>query len=158
MDIRYNANYINPKDVRRGGMYFCPISKEETEKCDLRRMVKNFENMRETGRNGKGTLVISFDGYDNDPREIYQIPEYKEYMVKLLTAVPYMFYYLLFDASVLFPLILCLSHSELGIEVSLVQIIDKATKEFANSIGDYNPPRLEKLILKSDGGKNKHYS
>ena len=106
MEIKYNANYINPKDVKPGGMYFCPVSKEEAEKCDLRRMEKNFENMRETGIKGKGTLVISFDGYDNDPREIYQIPECKEFMIKLLAAVPYMFYYLLFDPSVLFPLVL----------------------------------------------------
>ena len=111
-------------------------------------MIKNFENMRETGRTGKGTLVVSFDGYDNDPREIYQIPECKEFMIKLLAAIPYMFYYLLFDPSVLFPLVLCLSHSELGIEVSLVQIIDKATEEFANTIGDSNYPSLETLILK----------
>ncbi|WP_279194190.1 hypothetical protein [Holdemania massiliensis] len=147
MNIIYNANYINPKDVKPGGMYFCPVSKEEAVKCDLRRMIKNFENMRETGRTGKGTLVISFDGYDNDPREIYQIPECKEFMIKLLAAIPYMFYYLLFDPSVLFPLVLCLSHSEFGIEVSLVQIIDKATEEFANSIDDNNFPSLKKLIL-----------
>jgi len=41
----------------------------------------------------RGGIVISFSGYDDDPRELYEIPEVRKYVSALDAAFPYLFYF-----------------------------------------------------------------
>jgi hypothetical protein len=45
-------------------------------------------------RSLQGGTVITFDGYDADPREITQIPEVLEYLHQLYSDLPFLFYFL----------------------------------------------------------------
>ncbi len=51
------------------------------------------------GKHFKGRLLFGVSGYDNDPRELYQIPEVRLWMRKLDQQFPYWFYFLSRDAS-----------------------------------------------------------
>ena len=42
----------------------------------------------------RGRVDLSFDGYSNDPRELYEIPEVRRFCKKLDEAFPYWFYFL----------------------------------------------------------------
>lgn len=72
MKMSYTLNYINSDKVRQDDIYLLPISKKEVVNCDLKRMIENFKNLERTGKRGKGTVVLFFEGYDNDPREVYE--------------------------------------------------------------------------------------
>lgn len=41
----------------------------------------------------RGTVLFSVEGYDSDPRELYEIPEVQQWFRELLRKVPYLFYY-----------------------------------------------------------------
>jgi len=72
------------------------VSKKEIVKCNISKVVDLINDMKNTmsfkGSNEK--LNICFSGYDDDPREIYNIPEIREYMKKLVTTKPYLPYFL----------------------------------------------------------------
>lgn len=55
-------------------------------------------------------LTMTFDGYDNDPRELYEVPEVRAYMRKLLDHCPWLAYLLSkWDAGIfrILPALMC---------------------------------------------------
>ena len=54
---------------------------------------------RETVRRFRGRVEIAFHGYNNDPREIYEIPELRRFLKTLDGSFPYWFYFLPTDRS-----------------------------------------------------------
>lgn len=149
MKMSYTLNYINSDKVRQDDIYLLPISKKEVVNCDLKRMIENFKSLERTGKRGKGTVVLFFEGYDNDPREVYEIKECRLYAKQLIVAVPWAFYYLMFDPTALFPFLLCLSDTGEGIEKDIVELIDESIEYYADLIGDNEIPNVKELILRS---------
>ena len=72
------------------------VSKREIMKCNISKVVDLINHMENImgfkGCNEK--LNICFSGYDDDPREIYTIPEIRAYMKKLVTKKPYIPYFI----------------------------------------------------------------
>ena len=54
-----------------------------------------------------GALYMSVDGYDNDPREIFVIPEVKNHIKKLNEAWPYLFYFHETQIGAIMPFTMC---------------------------------------------------
>lgn len=72
------------------------VSRKQAEDCDIDDNLKNltfFLKNRENVVKGRGKTAISFSGYDNDPRELYEIPEVRKYISTLDNAFPYLFYF-----------------------------------------------------------------
>lgn len=83
---------MNPKT--RDVIY--DVSKKEIIKCNISKVVDLINHMENSmgfeGCNEK--LNICFSGYDDDSREIFQIPEIRQYMLKLINTKPYCPYFL----------------------------------------------------------------
>src|SRR4030095_4411771 len=62
----------------------------------------------ETVRMFRGRVDISFDGYDNDSRELYEIPEVRRYLATLDSKFSYWFYFLSTSNETLKMIALCL--------------------------------------------------
>ena len=56
----------------------------------------------------QGRVDLSFDGYSNDPRELYEIPEVRQFCEKLDEAFPYWFYFLSTERVMLLVVASCL--------------------------------------------------
>ena len=55
-----------------------------------------------------GSLVIAIDGYDDDPAELYAIPEVRKFIQKVDDSFPFWFHYCSKVDNTLFILMLCL--------------------------------------------------
>lgn len=71
------------------------------DKKDVKNMsvksVRNFFNhlrsSKELARRAQGRVEITFNGYDEDSRELFEIPEVRQYMPLLDTALPEIFFF-----------------------------------------------------------------
>ena len=73
------------------------VSRQETESLDITPTLRVLQTLlydAETVTMFRGKATIAFDGYDNDSRELYEIPEVRRYLVELDSKFPYWFYFL----------------------------------------------------------------
>lgn len=85
------------------------ISKDDVEELSLSQVYNLIEYFREEPFNYHDTMHLVFDGYNEDPREIYAIPEIRNWVTKLVYTFPDILYYLDEELNGLNNIILCLS-------------------------------------------------
>jgi hypothetical protein len=82
--------------------------RSEVEAGDLRRVLRFVDSLERAGRKARGSLALTFDGYDDTPEEIYEIPEIRRWVAGLLKRKPHLPYFLTFEKqNVLFILACC---------------------------------------------------
>lgn len=87
---------------------------DEIQSGDVRTVLtplQGFLQNRNAVVNGRGRVSLMFEGYDDDPRDVYDIPEIRRYAKLLDEEFPYWFYFVSLDhpgASTLQVLALCL--------------------------------------------------
>ncbi len=72
------------------------IPKSVVEQQDLDFTLSGLDKLlvdEETIRKSKNKLTVGFDGYDDDPRELYEIDEVKDYIRAITVKFPYWFYF-----------------------------------------------------------------
>jgi serine/threonine protein kinase len=72
------------------------VSYEDVGSCDIETVfgaLNRFLDSRESVIAGRGRVTLSFEGYDNDPRDLYDISEVRSYVSALDQAFPYWFYF-----------------------------------------------------------------
>ena len=87
------------------------IARDEVESRDIRRplsLLQGFLANAATARAYFERIDIAFHGYDDDTRELCEIPEVRNFALKLDDAFPYWFYFLSKNGLGLQALILCL--------------------------------------------------
>jgi hypothetical protein len=88
------------------------VSYEDIESGDITTVLtalRGFLESRNTVVGGKRRVTVLFEGYDDDPRDVYDIPEIRRYAKALDDAFPYWFYFAsLHDGSTLQVFALCL--------------------------------------------------
>jgi hypothetical protein len=110
------------------------IAREEVESQDIRRplsMLKVFLTSPETARNHFEKIDIVFHGYDDDTRELFEIPEVRNFAFKLDEAFPYWFYFL--------------SKNDLGLQALMLCFLPPYLTEEAKT--QIFPERLQPLLL-----------
>jgi hypothetical protein len=73
------------------------ISREDAEAGDSDESAASVQRLladRAFARSLQGGIVIAFDGWDDDPRDITRIPAVLRYLRQLHEAVPFLFYFL----------------------------------------------------------------
>jgi hypothetical protein len=72
------------------------IMRESVMDCDVSHMLKLLKNVTSTRAQVlafEGRVTFFFDGWDDDPREVAEIPEIRAYFVALTDKFPYWFHY-----------------------------------------------------------------
>lgn len=70
------------------------VSKQEVLNKDTKRLKSNLEILKKAGKYSKGKLFLTFDGFENDEREIYMIPEIRSFVKNIWEEYKYLFYFL----------------------------------------------------------------
>lgn len=124
---------IEDIEILPGDIYILGIAREAVEKGHIESYLKEFEKL--SRKKMRGRVILTFAGYENDKREIYQIPEIRKWMDRLLKNVPHLFYFLSKENYAIVIAFLCLGnvHSRTGDQVALQQkeskaLIEKITK------------------------------
>lgn len=75
-------------------LIFHSVSKKEVIKQDIETTNLILAHLRKNSSKSKKKLMITFDGYDNDKREVYEIEEIRKYVAKVFEQNHDLFYYL----------------------------------------------------------------
>ena len=84
------------------------VCREEIEAQDMLRIKAQMEECRKAGEKAKGSMVIATYGYDDDPRELAEIPEVRTFFQRVYEYFPDIFEYLVPDSLVITPILCCL--------------------------------------------------
>jgi hypothetical protein len=87
------------------------VSYEDIINCDIRTVSEALNWLLESRQSvlaGRGKIALSFSGYDDDARDVWDIPEIRRYVAALDATFPYWFYFLDLRMSTLGVLGLCL--------------------------------------------------
>ncbi|ADC64114.1 hypothetical protein [Allochromatium vinosum] len=100
------------------------ISRGSVEACDIKLVLARLAPLadsRKVALYWQGTLSFYFEGWEQDPRELYEIPEFRAYFRALTDAWPYWWHYIEKDGQA-FSLVLgllCRGHIEFTGDVSI---------------------------------------
>ncbi|WP_198015848.1 hypothetical protein [Paenibacillus sp. HW567] len=115
------------------GITVLNVSREDVEQGRLERYLREFKKYEKKRLRGKVTLI--FDGYGQDPREIYQIREITNWIDRLMKNIPHLFYFLSRENYSMRIAFFCLSEvvGRAGLEVSITKeqgrrLIEKVVK------------------------------
>lgn len=76
-------------------LLFLTIDRKSIETSNLKDIDDSLNHFIKNGvRNFKSKLAIQVDGYDDDPREIFEIPDVKVYYTKVFAKYPHLMYFL----------------------------------------------------------------
>lgn len=84
----------NIQQVKKVGMFAYSVSKREIISKNFERLRKNLEVLKKAGKDAKGKLYLTFEGYEDDEREIYMIPEIRDFVKNIWEEYKYLFYFL----------------------------------------------------------------
>ena len=78
--IQFGEEIRNVEQVKNATILVYAVSKEEIINKKYTRLLNSLNILKLSGKHAKGKLMLTFDGYDDDKREIYMIPEVREYV------------------------------------------------------------------------------
>ena len=84
----------NVEDIKKASLILYSVSKNEILNKDHSRILYTMEQLNQSGKDGREKLMLTFDGYDNDEREIYMIPEIRDFVKYIYEQYNHLFYFL----------------------------------------------------------------
>lgn len=151
-----NDSIENIQQVKNVEMFVYSVSKREIMNNDFERIRKNLETLTKAGKDAKGKLFLTFGGYEDDKREIYMIPEIRNFVKKIWEDYKYLFYFLTaFDnnRAIIFACINDVKSYQkintgiIGLEIIYDEKVKSqtitATENFGRQIGDLDGARRE---------------
>ena len=87
------------------------VSRQEVESLDITPALNVLRSLlydAETVRMFRGRVGLSFHGYESDSRELYQIPEVRQYLASLDSQFPFWLYFLFMGNDMLKMIVFCL--------------------------------------------------
>ncbi|MBX9158556.1 hypothetical protein ACTFR8_23455 [Bacillus cereus group sp. MYBK15-3] len=77
-----------------GDLYLFPVAKKEVKKLDILRLLSAIRHMETMQDNGFQKLMITFSGWDDNPNDIYEIPEIRAWVKMVVERMPHIFYFI----------------------------------------------------------------
>lgn len=130
MQIIKKEGFVRADQIK-GSLINFVISKREIENHDTYRIVGQLKELLKAGPAGKNSMMLIFDGYEDDPKEIYQIPEICIYVRAVFKKFPEMFYFLSIESYTFAIMANCIFT-----DLQQVDVADKAMVKFAQENGD----------------------
>lgn len=82
------------RDVKEAELLYFEVTKKEVINKNYKRLLESLQVLRRAGKHGKEKLMIVFEGFDDDEREIYAIPEIRAFVKEIYERYSYIFYFL----------------------------------------------------------------
>lgn len=82
------------EEILNSDLIVYSIGKEELIQKGYANFERILETLQKAGKDAREKLMITFDGYDNDDREIYLIPEVREFVKYFYDKCNYLFYFI----------------------------------------------------------------
>lgn len=141
----------NPSIIKKLDLYFFAVSKEEVLRKDYKRVIEIFEIFKKAGKHGKNKLLLNIDGYNDDSRELYMIPEVRDFIQGIWKECKFFLYFVSDIGGTRDVFVACLneyiSHryvnmNEISLEVNynklVMQETVKAIIKYGMQVNDYD--------------------
>ncbi|MGD7023037.1 hypothetical protein ACQCVK_10605 [Rossellomorea vietnamensis] len=110
------------------------VSKKAVKRKDIKYHSNLFNELDRNAKDYSNGVTLLFEGYDEDQREIYQIPEVRKWVKLLLNKVPHLFYYLCDFTESITMIYLCVAKIK---NVSAFRNRKNCEMEFESELRDY---------------------
>ncbi|BFH18294.1 hypothetical protein J6TS7_20960 [Paenibacillus dendritiformis] len=80
---------ITPEDIVN-----LVVEREAIDRGHLQAYLREFDRIQKKKGAMRSRIIISYHGYDFEPREVYQIPEIRKWTCRLLQNIPHLFYFI----------------------------------------------------------------
>ena len=140
--IKYSDEINNSIDVKNAELLIYTISKREIVDKDYKRILRSLETLKKVGKDAKRKLFLIIEGYNDDKREVYMIPEIREFIQYVYSKYKYLFYFLTCFDNNRSLILACLTKYEAtkcGENKYLLEIIceDEIKNEITNEMLEY---------------------
>ncbi|MED1874855.1 hypothetical protein [Brevibacillus borstelensis] len=98
------------------------VAKQDIKHGRVNNFMKILDKAEQQQGKLKNQVILEFQGYDHDPREVYEIPEIRKWVQKVYRQKPHIFYYLCDFSETMLIAYLCL------VEVKVVAASGGRTK------------------------------
>lgn len=94
MSINFSFDSLSKQQILDSKYIALSIDRKEIETLNFDRLIVVFNTLKELKTKAYRKLILTFDGYEDDLEEVYEIVNIREYIFKLFTKYPYLFYYI----------------------------------------------------------------
>jgi len=89
------------------------VSRAHVEKGHVQSYLNILTSAEKKKKNGRNSLIFLFEGYENDPRRMYDVPEIKAWVQRMFKNKPHLFYFLVnLNPDYFHDMVLCLVQPE----------------------------------------------
>ena len=111
-------------------VFLFEVQKTEVEAADHARIDQLIGELRKAAKRGRASIGLSF-AYDDDPRELFEIPEVAAYVKHIFAECPHIVYYLLPDQGAIRTWLFCLAGARIKNKNTVLARMDVDQKRFA---------------------------
>lgn len=122
---------LKADDIKSGDLFMFGITKDEILKVSTSRLEQQISELTKAGPKVKNKLCIYYLGWDDEPREIFEIPEVIGFIRTVFANLPEIFYFANIE-SYTFAILTNMVFTSL----ELVAKTDQFLKCFAKELGD----------------------
>lgn len=88
---------MSVRDIIENDLIFVSIARTDVENKNISTLVKILDLFKKAKHKGQRKLYLTFEGYIEDKREIYEIKEIRQYILKVFKKYDCLFYFLTGD-------------------------------------------------------------
>lgn len=116
----------NPDMVKNMDLVFFSVTREEIINKSYKRLLDTLEVLKKSGKYGRNKLLLNIDGYNNDSREIYMIPEVRDFIQGIWKECKFFLYFVSDIGGTRDVFVACLneyiSHKYVGMKETILEV------------------------------------
>lgn len=98
---------VSANMIYQEGLILFGVQKSEVELGDYNRINQLISELNKTKKHGRSKIGLAF-AYDDDPRELIEIPEVCRYVAQIFATCPHLLYFLSPDTDAIRTYVLCM--------------------------------------------------
>ncbi|MEL7608128.1 MAG: hypothetical protein AAGU74_01320 [Bacillota bacterium] len=98
---------VSAEMLRQEELFLFQVQKTEAESGDYVRIDQLIGELNKAKKHGRSKVGLAF-GYDDDPRELIEIPEVCQYVTQIFSTCPHLLYFLLPDPDAIRTFVFCM--------------------------------------------------
>lgn len=91
-NVEFKLSEAQQEDIHKSTLI--TVSAEDVHRGHIESYLKKFDSLEKKKKNTVSSLIIIFEGYENVNLKIFDVPELKQWIRKLYSIKPNLFYYL----------------------------------------------------------------
>lgn len=106
------TNDIKGFDLQEFNFTVIVVDRKSVVYGNVNHPLKVLRDLEKSDLDLKGKIIITFEGFDDDPRDLFEVPEVRRWVSRLVKRKPHLFYFLSADTYTMLFILACLFEYE----------------------------------------------